>query len=165
MVLSFGDAAVKIVAAILGVLVVGGITAFLIPRLSRSPSRPVAHADGGGFALPDKQIEAPRGREEQLKEELTEKRLPFFRELRQQYGDSIEFRVLGDPDTLDIVVEKADTESLQSLVSNAISPSARRFGFRRVKFYTRNPRGSVEPIELRAEASYDDAGHWNLFRL
>ena len=64
-----------------------------------------------------------------------------------------------------VVVEKADTESITSLVSNAISPTARRFGFRRVKFYTRNPPGSVEPLDLKAEASYDDAGHWNTFKL
>jgi hypothetical protein len=155
----------KAVAVIAGMLFAAGIAALVIPRLNRAPSQTVARADEHRSGLPEKQIETPRSREEELREDLSEKRLPFFRELRKQYGDSIQFAVLGDPDTLDVVMEKADSESVQSLVSNAISPSGRRYGFRRVKFYTRNPRGSVDPLELKAEASYDEAGHWNLFRL
>src|ERR1044071_9726509 len=102
----------KAIAIVAGMLFVAGIAALVIPRLNRGPSPTVARAEEGRSGLPEKQIDTPRAREEELREDLSEKRLPFFRDLRKQYGDSIQFAVLGDPDTLDVVLEKADSESV-----------------------------------------------------
>jgi hypothetical protein len=48
-------------------------------------------------------------------------------------------------------------------VREAIAPTARQYGFERVKFYVRNPIGTVEPYRVVAESSWDGAGRWNTF--
>ena len=95
---------------------------------------------------------------------LGKKRLPFYRFLRQNYGQLIErFSVLEDYDTLDLVVTSGDERTLTGLIQNAIAPSAKQYGFRRVRFYTRNPPKSVDPFTVVAESSEDGSGRWNTF--
>ena len=165
----------KVVAALLGIAVVAGIGFVLIPRGARGPGQ-TAVASGiepeavrtarQGPVVPGRQIEAPLSKEEEVRLELSDKRLPFFRNLRERFADTVQhFGVTGDPDTLDLVVEKADNETLQYLITQAVSPTGRQYGFRRVRFFTRNPVGSVEPLNLVAESSYNDAGRWDTFRM
>jgi hypothetical protein len=46
----------------------------------------------------------------------------------------------------------------------AVSPQARQYGFRRVRFYVRADAGSVDPYRLIAESSCDDTGRWIIYR-
>ncbi len=100
-----------------------------------------------------------------MREELGQKRLPFFRFLRQNYGNIIErFSVLEDFDTLDLVIKQDDDRTMAGIIQQAIAPSAKEYGFRRVRFYTRNAPNSVEPFTIVAESSEDGSGRWNTFR-
>ena len=62
-----------------------------------------------------------------------------------------------------MVVKKGDTQTLTNLVSAAIAPTAKSYGFRRVRFFTRNAPTSVDPLTVVAEASDDGSGQWHTF--
>jgi hypothetical protein len=162
----------KAVAAVLGALVgllIVGIGAYFALGLKppwNSKNPPVASPATGRQAAPAPQtpISAPLSKEEQLREDLGRQRLPFYRALRENYGSIIErFSVLQDFDTLDLVVSRADEATLMALVQRAIAPTAREYGFRRVRFYTRNPPTAVDPFTVVAESSEDGSGRWNTF--
>ena len=164
-------AAAGLLGAVVGLLLVGlaGYFALVRKTLSAAP-RPPASAEttspdmSGGAPHPSTPVAPPMSREEQLREELGRKRLPFYRYLRDNYGDIIErFSVLDDFDTLDLVVKQADERTLTALIQRAIAPSAKQYGFRRVRFYTRNAPTSVEPFTVVAESSEDGSGRWNTF--
>lgn len=158
----------KALAALLGVLVAAGIAAFLIPRYGHAPAptQPRSFDDARIDARrPEKPIEAPLSRQEEIRQEFSEKRMPFYRRLRERYPDLIQhFGVTDSLDTLDLVVSKADDQTIQSILADAIGPDARQYGFRKVRFYVANPPGSIDPLNLVAESSHDDAGRWNTFR-
>lgn len=161
-------AAAGLLGAVIGLLLVGlaGYLALGRKAPATAPQPPVSVPDAGlsGPPTPAAPVTAPLSREDQLREELGRKRLPFFRFLRDNYGEIIErFSVLEDFDTLDLVVKQADERTLTSIIQQAIAPSAKQYGFRRVRFYTRNPPNSVEPFKVVAESSEDGSGRWNTF--
>jgi hypothetical protein len=162
-----------IIGAMAGVLIVVLIAMVVVPRLrGAAASGPLAQGSAapptsGSSAppRPDQPITAPKSREEELREELAQKRIPFFRFLRENYGDQIEnFSVLDDYDTLDLVVKRSDDPSLTHILQNAVAPTAKEYGFRRVRWYVKNRLGSLEPFSIVAESSYDEGGRWNTFR-
>ena len=160
-----------IIGAVVGVVIVAVVAMTLIPRLrgnaATAPGGTPAEASSAnaGPPKPDQRINAPKTREEELREELARKRVPFFRYLRQNFADQIDHSsVLDDYDTLDLVVKKTDDQTLTALLQNAVAPSAREYGFRRVRWYVRNPVGSADAFTIVAESSYDEGGRWNTFR-
>jgi hypothetical protein len=162
-------AAAAILGALAGLLIVGLGAYFAFGRKAPARSAPPplpaqsAAADAGA-PHPGAAVDVPLSKEEKLREELGAKRLPFYRFLRQNYGNLIErFSVLEEFDTLDLVVTQADERTLTALVQQAIAPSAKEYGFRRVRFYTRNGPNSVEPFTVVAESSEDGSGRWNTF--
>jgi hypothetical protein len=163
-------AAAAILGALAGLLIVG-LGAYFVFGLKNRPAVPTANvppaqaADTGpGTPHPGVAVDVPLSREEKLRDELNAKRLPLYRYLRQNYGDLIErFSVLEDYDTLDLVVKQADEKTLTALVQQAIAPSAKEYGFRRVRFYTRNAPNAVDPFTVVAESSEDGSGRWNTF--
>ena len=163
-------AAAAILGAVAGLLIVG-LGAYLAFGLKNRSAASAVHlppqqaADTGpGTPHPGTAVDVPLSREEKLRDELNTKRLPFYRYLRQNYGDLIErFSVLEDYDTLDLVVKQADERTLTALVQQAIAPSAKEYGFRRVRFYTRNAPNAVDQFTVVAESSEDGSGRWNTF--
>lgn len=161
----------KALGVVLGLLIVGLATLLLV-RFSghaHGPAVGVSAASGGidpsQAPRPDHPIGAPLTREQEVRQQFAAKRIPFFRFLKENYGNVvIHFAVTDDVDTLDLAVTSADDQTLKTIVENAVSPTAKQYGFRRIRFYTLNPQGSVEPATLVAESTYDDAGHWNTFR-
>jgi hypothetical protein len=114
---------------------------------------------------PEHPLYVPRSREEEVREKLAEKRLPYFRYLRLNYGGIIsQFAVRERLDTLDLVVKQDDDETLRLLIQQAIAPSAQPYGFRKVRFFVRNPITSVEPLSLVAESTLNEQGLWITFR-
>jgi hypothetical protein len=161
-------AGAAILGALAGLLIVGigAWIAFGRKAPALLPAAPSSTVQAADSAAPHAgaPVNVPLSKEEKLKEELGEKRLPFFRFLRQNYGDLIErFSVLEDYDTLDLVVRRADERTLTGLVQQAIAPSAKEYGFRRVRFYTRNAPNAVDPFTVVAESSEDGSGRWNTF--
>lgn len=157
----------------IGLLIVAALTLLLWPRLAPGRIRagdalpaPSRAAPGVTEApQPERPLEAPRSREEQIREELSQKRLPFYRFLRQNYADLIDrFAVIEALDTLDLVVTRDDDETLNLLVRDVVAPTAREYGFRKIRFLVRNPEDSVEPFRLIAESTDDGSGQWNTFR-
>src|SRR5690242_16508324 len=118
----------RALAAVIGLLIVAAATWLLWPHLA--PSRV-----GAGSATPSgvqaDSAEPPSGRvteaphpthplnapmtaEEQVRQDLSDNRVPFYRFLRKNYSDVIEhFSVLDTPETLDLVVTRGDDETLK----------------------------------------------------
>jgi hypothetical protein len=114
---------------------------------------------------PERAIRAPRTVEEEVREQLSEKRLPYFRQLRRDFPDLIlRFGVTEAPDTLDLVIARDDNELIQRVVQYAVSPNARDYGFRRVNIYVPAPEGALDPFVKVAEATVDDAGNWRTWK-
>ena len=160
----------KALGAIFGFLIVGIGAFILVPRF-RAESRPAAVQNGaesreqpGNPSLPAQRVELPSTPEQEVREEMTRKRLPFFQMLRTKYGKEISsFGVTRAIDTLDLVVTNPDPQAIQALVAGAVSPTAEQYGFRKVRTFIANPTGTVEPLTLVAESTYDGAGRWNTF--
>ena len=163
----------KALGAIVGILVVGIVGALLLIPRFRSEARSVPPSatresepefDGNRPPMPARSVELPTTPAQKVREDLTRERLPFFQHLRNNYGKQISsFGVTDTIDTLDIVVTDPDTNMIQSLIGQAISPTADRYGFRKVRVYIANPPGALEPLKLVAESTYDGAGRWNTF--
>jgi len=167
----------KALAVAVGVTLVLLAALVAAPRFLAGPSGPsgsrsadaadVYGEDAGPLAppRPDRPIDAPLTREELARAELNRKRLPFYRFLRERFGDLIQhFAVTDEPDTLDVVLSRADDDALQTVLQQAVGPSARQYGFRHVRFHIMNPPGEAEPLALIAEASCDESGRWTTFR-
>ena len=162
----------KVSGAIAGLLIVGVVGFLLYPRIA-GPAAPPANARTGASApesngqppSPNRPLDAPRTAEEDVREDYSRKRLPFFRFLRENYGQVIQrFAVTESIDTLDLQVTVTDDESLRRIVSEAVSPTAKQYGFRKVRLFVANPPGNPDPVALIAESTFDDAGRWNTFR-
>src|SRR5205823_4908567 len=114
---------------------------------------------------PSHSLSAPLPPSDAVREDFSKKRLPFYKFLRDKYSPPVEhFAVTEQLDTLDLQVSRGDTETLQFIIANAVAPTAREYGFRKVRFYVANPSGSVQPNTLIAESTDDGTGHWNTFR-
>lgn len=166
----------KALGVLLGLLLVGVMAWLLMPRLLRRadspPNAPAARMPGQitEARQTEKVVETPLSDDEKMREDLIQKRLPYYQELRQQFADVLvplpnERTAPKDAlDTLELIVTQEEDAALLRLMQDAITPQARRYGFRRVQFYVRNPSSDPQPRHLIAEASEDGAGHWNLFR-
>ena len=162
----------KLMGAVVGLLIVGTIAALLlVPRFRSEPrSAPLTPADAPRQAdstrppVPGRPVEISDSAQKQLRDDATRRRLPFFQFLRNKYGKEISsFGVTDAIDTLDIVVSNPDTAAIQGLIAQAISPTAEQYGFRKARVFIANPVGTLEPLKLVAESTYDGAGRWNTF--
>ena len=162
------------IGALFGLLILGAVAYwFVLPRVKPGAAKPPATETAGPTTEPSpdrsnphpgEAIKTPPTAAEQLRADINKKRIPFFHYLHDNYSDVIESsRVLDEMETLDVVVKKADENTLTGLVSAAIAPSAKEYAFNRVRFYLRNPVGSVDPFKVVAESTYDGSGHWNTF--
>lgn len=159
-----------IFGALVGLLLVGAVGYLLLrppaPAKSDSPGAGSSSASGhnGGVPHPDKPIEAIKSKDDLMKEDLAKRRIPYYRFLHQNFDDSIEhFSVLDDYDTLDVVLKSGDNAILMHVLQKGIAPTAKEYGFRRARFYTRNAPTDPQPLTLLAEASEDGTGRWNAF--
>jgi hypothetical protein len=162
----------KALAVLLGVSVMAVAAFLLLPRppapkpkaqSAQAPESPASRVLDA--PTPVKSLEPPLTAEEEVRREFARRRLPFYRYLREGYGDIVtHFAVTERIDTLDLVVARDDDATLKRLVAEAVAPSAELYGFRKVRFYRANPPRSVEPLTLVAESTYDEAGRWNTFR-
>jgi hypothetical protein len=156
----------KALGAFVGFLLVAIAALVVVPRF-RTPGlheRPAPRANEGPRPLPEGRIALPPTPDQKLREETTRQRLPFFQSLRARYSREISsFGVTQAIDTLDIVVTDPDPEAIQKVIAGAISPTAGQYGFSKVRTFIANPTGSVEPLKLVAESTYDGAGRWNTF--
>ncbi len=93
-------------------------------------------------------------------------RAPFYTLLRQQCGDIvIEGRpALEDRSILVLYATRRDNTIITDLLTRVVNPYAYAYGFRHVRFYLPNPRGSIEHYQLAAEANSDGNGHWQAFQ-
>ncbi len=171
----------KTLGVILGLMVVAALAFFFWPRLTPGSA---AHAGSGNHSpnnaiaapgtyagrvveapKPDQPLSPPLTPGEKLREDYSEKRVPFYHFLHQNFGDTIlSFRVVEALDTLDVVIVKDDDATLHRLMDNAFSPSADQYGFRKIRFLVRNREGSIDPYRLVAEVALDDSGHWTIWR-
>jgi hypothetical protein len=165
----------KVAGAIAGLLIASMVAWFVFGHKSAPSSnlsagtqeRADAKQDSSfstAIPKPDRPLNAPQTKEEQVREEFARKRLPFYKFLRDNYSAVIRnFAITESIDTLDLEVTKSDSDTLSNIISNAVSPTAKEYGFRKVRFYVANPPNSVQPVTLVAESTYDDAGRWNTF--
>lgn len=163
----------KVLGVAAGLLIAIGVTYLLYMLLGnpgghKMPSTNAWPTSSSGLAeapQPSRPLYVPRTREEKVREKLAEERLPYFRYLRRNYAGIIEqFAVRERLDTLDLVIAHDDDETLRALIHSAIAPSAKLYGFRKVRFFTRKSEPAVEPLLLIAEATRDDGREWNIFR-
>src|SRR2546423_512447 len=151
----------KVLAVLLGFGAVGAAAYFLLRPAApgSAASRPTTAQAPPGFessparssAPPtlDKPILAPLSQEEEIREAMGRKRIPYYKFLRNNYSEVVRhFAVTDNLDTLDLEVARSDNAMLQTILSNAVAPYARQYGFRKVRFYTANPPRSVQPVTL-----------------
>ncbi len=113
---------------------------------------------------PDKKISVPSTESQRLRDEIGKKRIPFFHMLSDKFSDIItRSSVLDDIETLDLVIAKPDNVTVLGIVQNAIQPTARDYGFTRVRFYVRNETAAIDPFRVVAETTFDGTSHWNTF--
>ena len=93
-------------------------------------------------------------------------RAPFYDILHRQCGDIVvEGRpALEDRSILVLYATRRDATIVTELLTRVVNPYAYAYGFRHVRFYLPNPRGSVEHYQLAAEANSDGNGHWQAFQ-
>jgi len=121
--------------------------------------------DPGAIPKPNQPLESPRSREEETRQEFSRKRLPFYKFLRDNFADVIQrFAVTESIDTLDVQVAKDDDKILHRIISEAVGPGAKEYGFRKVRFYVANAKTAVQPVTLIAESALDESGQWNTFK-
>ena len=162
----------KIAGVLAGLIITAAVVYFLFlkPKTATgaAPSSNSIASDtsGDGFApKPNQPIESPRTKQDEIRQEFSQKRLPFYRFLRNNFADAIiHFGVTESIDTLDVQIAKDDDAIMKRVVSEAVGPSAKEYGFRKVRFYVANPKGSVQPVTLIAESALDDSGNWNTFK-
>ena len=167
----------KAAGAIAGLLI-AAFAAYMIfvrkPPLPTAPSpgssQPAPSTPDGsqtiGGPRPDRPLNAPLPKDEETREEFARRRLPYYKFLKDNYSGLIKsFAVTENLDTLDLEVAKSDDETLRTIISYAVSPTAKQYGFRKVRFYVPNSPNSVQPVTLVAESTFDEAaGKWNTFQ-
>jgi hypothetical protein len=158
-----------VAGVLVGLAIVVLVALVILPRLKpgagastgAEPAGPTART---GDPLPGERINAPKSETERMQAEIERKRIPYFRMLHDRFGDYIErASVLDDIDTLDLIVKKSDMDTIQWLVQNAVGPTAREYGFERVRFYVSNPINRTEPFSIVAESAWDGSTRWNTF--
>ena len=161
----------KACAAVAGVivgLVIVALAAFVLMGRMKPGAAPVradnGPAESSGPTAPSERINTPKSEDERMKAEIERKRLPYFKLLHDRFSEQIERAfVLDDIDTLDLIVKKGDQDTVQWLVQNAVGPTAREYGFERVRFYVDNPLNRTEPFKIVAESAWDGSTRWNTF--
>jgi hypothetical protein len=153
---------------LVGLLAVALGALYLVPRLRAAAGSPVsvgpAATGRDGFAPPSERIDPPLSDTDRMRKEIDRQRVPFFHMIHEKYGDQVErASVINAIDTLDLVIKSEDPQNIQWIVQQAIGPTARQYGFEKVKFYVRNPVGTVEPFRVVAESAWDGASRWNTF--
>ena len=128
------------------------------------PTSQSGSRDSSGSTSPDSKITIPGSDSQRLRDEIGKKRIPFFHMLSEKFARTIvRASVLDDIDTIDLVIPKPDNETVLGIVQNAILPTARDYGFTRVRFYVRNEVGAIDPYRVIAETTFDGTSHWNTF--
>lgn len=162
-------ACAALAGVVIGLAAVVLVAMFLVvPRLKagNGPHLPVTSSASSGnpqFGPPPERIEMPKSDIEKMRQDIDRKRIPFFHMINEQFSGEIDHAaVLKDVDTLDLVIKKDTQEAIMAIIQSAVAPTARDYGFTRVRFYVRNPVGSVEPYRVIAESSWD-ANRWNTF--
>src|SRR5262249_4708691 len=148
----------KAAGALVGLLIAGFAAYFIFAHKPASKSNAAdgsfqtssTSSEGGasfGGPKPDRPLTAPHTDAEEKREEYARRRLPYYKYLRENWSELIKnFAVTEDLDTLDLEVNKTDSETLSRIVSEAVSPTAKQYGFRKVRFYVPNPTNSVQPV-------------------
>jgi hypothetical protein len=160
----------KALGAICGLLIVGVAAYFLLRPASpasvrAAPGGTGQSGNGTQLRTPDQAIHAPLTHEDEIREELGNKRLPFYRFLREKFGEQIQhFGVTEQLDTLDLQVATADDQTIKYILENAVTPTAKQYGFKKVRFYIPNPPSLSEPMTLVAESTDDGSGQWTTFK-
>src|SRR5579862_4447078 len=159
-----GAAVGLLIVAVLGLLVFRHNVGAGSLGKGTGQASPPAPSDSSAPPKPDSAIRAPLSREQQLVADLDRQRTPYYHYLVQNYSDKIQrFWVREEYDTLDLVVNQTDDAALSDLIQRAVAPSAKDYGFRRVRFYSET-QDSIHPYQLIAEATPDEVGRWNIFR-
>jgi hypothetical protein len=161
----------KFLGAITGFIIVGVIAFLLWPRVKPTalppPGDPGLSGLEGSGGLPPKPGQAMDpilSEEDRLKQEIATKRIPFFRFLHDNFGAIIEnFGVTEAPGTLDVVVAKEDDETLLTVLQQAVGPTARQYGFNKVRFFGHR-QDPLKPLALVAESTLDGSNNWTTFR-
>ena len=157
-------ACAAVAGVIVGLAIVLAAALLIVPRLKAGNGAANSSPSNDPFGPPAQRVDAPKSDTAKLREEIDQKRIPFFHMLHEKYADQIDHAsVLSDIDTLDLFLTKDDQNVVQWLVQNAIGPTARQYGFERVQFYVKNPVGTLEPYRVIAESSWDGSARWNTF--
>ena len=83
---------------------------------------------------------------------------------KQSFSDGFfQIAAAQNPQPQTVALTAEDAEFARNACEGA-RDSAKEYGFRKVRFYVANPRGSVQPVTLIAESALDDAGNWNTFK-
>ena len=166
-------AAAAVLGAMVGVLLISSLGWFLLVRkpLIATPNSVPGSVGNGSASTPTESGAGnqnnpltPMANADRQRADIDKKRLPLFHLLRDKY-DKLIYRVavLDDLETLDIVLTKPDNETIALLVSEVVQPVAKKYAFRRFRWYERTPSNSQEPVHNVAETSMDDSGRWNTF--
>ena len=104
--------------------------------------------------------------EQKAVNEYEAQRAPFYDLLRRQCGDIVvQGRpALEDRSILVLYATRRDATIITDLLTRVVNPYAYAYGFRHIRFYLPNPRGSIEHYQLAAEANSDGNGHWQAFQ-
>lgn len=153
------------VGAVLGAAL-GIVVAIILYRAFSAPGSvvppPAANNAQGVARTPI--VAVPVTADEKMREDQQARRMPFYRGLRQSFANEIlSFGVADEQDTLDVVLATEEPAHIAELVQQAFAPSAYDYGFRRVRFFVRNPAGSTNILRKVAETTRDETGNWNTF--
>src|SRR2546422_1605783 len=112
----------KVLAVLLGFGVVGAVAYFLLRPASPSVKPPAAQTSPGFESGParstapptlDKPIQAPLSQEDEVREAMGRKRIPYYKFLRDNYSEVVRHFVVTDNlDTLDLEIARADNDTL-----------------------------------------------------
>lgn len=112
-----------------------------------------------GWVAPGDTIETPTTNAARQRADLVSRRAPFFAGLLSRPEWRLVDAVTSDDlDTLDLRLQSVETRIVQDIAAEGIAPSATRFGFRRVRFWS-NPPG----IAPAAECVRSAAGEWTTY--
>jgi hypothetical protein len=125
-------------------------------------------SDTGGHARSsssDPAITPPLNPEDREYEDVEKQRAPFYSWVRQNFTYVAALRPSPeDQSTLEIYTRQDDARMSTALVHDIVAPYAKKYGFRRARFYLPNPPGNVDRYRLDSESTPDSGGVWNTFR-
>lgn len=143
-----------------------------------SSSGTASHNAGGTSSLPPitasgmpdssglPNLAPPKTEEQRAIEDYERQRAPFYTFLRDRCGQLvIEGKpALDDRSVLTLYCARTDNAIITDILKQIVQPYAYSYGFRHVRFYFPNPKGSVEHYHLAAEANWDEQTRtWQAF--